>query len=95
MMTKERNYYDREFKKKAVELSFARGNAREIAEELGINPDLLYRWRREETYRPPYSVVFHSGPLGILEEESILFLPLYFAGSFIQFGVELENLKKH
>lgn len=47
MMTQERQKYDREFKQKAVELSFARGNAREIAEELGIAPDLLYRWRRE------------------------------------------------
>jgi len=46
-MTQERQKYDREFKQKAVELSFARGNAREIAEELGIRPELLYRWRRE------------------------------------------------
>jgi transposase len=47
MMTQVRQKYDREFKRKAVELSFARGNAREIAEELGIRPELLYRWRRE------------------------------------------------
>ena len=47
MMTQERKVYDREFKQKAVELSYARGNAREIAEELGIHPELLYRWRRE------------------------------------------------
>jgi len=47
MMTRERQKYDREFKQKAVELSFARGNAKEIAEELDIRPELLYRWRRE------------------------------------------------
>lgn len=47
MMTQERTFYDREFKQKAVELSYARGNVREIAEELGIRPELLYRWRRE------------------------------------------------
>ena len=47
MMIKERQSYDREFKQKAVELSFARGNAKEIAEELGILSELLYRWRRE------------------------------------------------
>ena len=47
MMTKQRQKYDREFKQKAVELSFARGNAKEIAEELDIRPELLYRWRRE------------------------------------------------
>jgi len=46
-MTKERTFYDREFKQKAVELSYARGNTKEIAEELGIRVELLYRWRRE------------------------------------------------
>ena len=46
-MTQQRQFYDREFKKKAVELSFARDNTKEIAEELGIRPELLYRWRRE------------------------------------------------
>ncbi|MFO7889746.1 MAG: transposase [bacterium] len=48
MMTQERTFYDREFKQKAVELSYARGNVKEIAEELGIRPELLYRWRREQ-----------------------------------------------
>ena len=46
-MTQKRQKYDREFKRKAVELSFARGNAKEIAEELDIRQELLYRWRRE------------------------------------------------
>ena len=47
MMIIARQSYDREFKQKALELSFARGNAKEIAEELGIRPELLYQWRRE------------------------------------------------
>jgi transposase len=47
MMTQERIFYDREFKQKAGELSYARGNTKEIAEELGIRVELLYRWRRE------------------------------------------------
>jgi len=47
MMTQERQKYDRDFNQKAVELPLARGNAREIAEEFGVNPELLYRWRRE------------------------------------------------
>jgi transposase len=50
MMTKTRKKYDKEFKQKAVELSAARGKAAEIAEELGIKPDLLYRWRREYSH---------------------------------------------
>jgi len=47
MMTKIRKKYDKDFKQKAVELSYSRGNAKEIAIELGIPPELLYRWRRE------------------------------------------------
>ena len=35
------------FKRKAVELSYASGKVKEVAEELGIGPELLYRWRRE------------------------------------------------
>ncbi len=47
-MSKTRNRYDATFKSKAVELSYARGNVREVAEELGLDPVLLYRWRREK-----------------------------------------------
>jgi len=47
MMTKKRTNYDRDYKEKLVELSHARGNAKKVAEEYGIAPELLYRWRRE------------------------------------------------
>jgi transposase len=46
-MATRRNSYDASFKAKAVELSHVRGNARAVAEELGIPAELLYRWRRE------------------------------------------------
>ena len=46
-MNQNRKKYDKEFKQKAVELSYARGNAKEIADELGIGHGLLYRWRKE------------------------------------------------
>ena len=46
-MNQNRKKYDKEFKQKAVELSYARGNAKEIADELGIDQGLLYRWRKE------------------------------------------------
>jgi len=46
-MKNKRKTFDREFKQKAVELSYSRGNAREVAQELGISPELLYRWRVE------------------------------------------------
>lgn len=47
MMEQKRRSYDREFKQTAVELSYAKGNAMETAHELGISPELLYRWRKE------------------------------------------------
>jgi len=44
----------------------------------------LYR----ESYQPSWSVVFHSGQTGILENEKIIFLPLYFAGAFARYGIK-------
>jgi hypothetical protein len=48
----------------------------------------LYR----ETYQPSYSVVFHSGKTGVLKNEKIVFLPLYFASAFAKFGIDFEIL---
>jgi len=49
-MSNERNGYDRSFKIHAVSLSYERENIKELADELGIPPTLLYRWRRK--FRP-------------------------------------------
>jgi transposase len=46
-MTKHRRIFDREFKLKAVELSYARDNIKDLAHELDIRPELIYRWRSE------------------------------------------------
>lgn len=43
----------------------------------------LYR----ETYQSLWSVVFHAGQAGVLENEKIIFLPIYFAGAFARFGI--------
>lgn len=51
-MAETRKSYSKEFKEKAVELSNIRGNAREIASELGIRSELLYRWRAEAKNSP-------------------------------------------
>jgi hypothetical protein len=40
------------------------------------------------TYQPSWSVVFHAGKPGVLKDEKIVFLPLYFAGAFAQSGME-------
>ncbi|MCI1785265.1 MAG: transposase [Bacteroidales bacterium] len=46
-MKKERTHYDKSFKENAVKLSIERKNISDLAQELGIKPFLLYRWRKE------------------------------------------------
>ena len=46
-MTKQPTKYSRDFKQKLGELSNARGNAKQVAEECDLSTELLYRWRRE------------------------------------------------
>ncbi len=46
-MKEKRTVYDRKFKEEAVRLSYERKNVIDLSRELGINPELLYRWRRE------------------------------------------------
>jgi len=51
-MAETRKIYSKEFKQKAVELSNVRGNVQEIARELGVSAELIYRWRKEFTSNP-------------------------------------------
>ena len=45
-----RKKYDEEFKKNAVKLSYASPKAvREIAKDLGVGENVLYRWRKKYT----------------------------------------------
>ncbi|MDD2283954.1 MAG: transposase [Paludibacter sp.] len=46
-MRKQRTHYDKTFKENAVKLSLERKNVSELAQELGVDPLLLYRWRKE------------------------------------------------
>ena len=46
-MRKKNRNYTLEFKQKAVELSYARGNVSEVCKELNIHASVLHRWRRE------------------------------------------------
>jgi len=49
MSVQNRRKYDSEFKRNAVLLTEEPGRTvREIAENLGINSDLIYRWRRQQ-----------------------------------------------
>ena len=45
----ERRTYSKEFKQEAVQLSYdSDSTIAQVAENLGIRPELLYRWRREQ-----------------------------------------------
>lgn len=66
-MKSTRKNYSKEFKQKAVELSNVRGNVQEIARELGINADFIYRWRREFNNNP--SLAFSGNGNKQLTEE--------------------------
>lgn len=66
-MKKKRKIYSKEFKQKAVELSNVRGNVQEIARELGINAEFIYRWRREFANNP--SLAFGGNGKKQLTEE--------------------------
>jgi transposase len=49
-MSDTRTKYDEEFKKNAVQLSYASPKSvREIAADLGITEGILYRWRKKYT----------------------------------------------
>lgn len=47
IMKEERRRFTKEFKLNAVELSYSRDNIVELAKELKLRPELLYRWRSE------------------------------------------------
>jgi len=55
-MAEERKKYDKTFKIKAVELSFARNNVKVVAEELGISAQQLSIWRSQ--YRENKDIAF-------------------------------------
>jgi transposase len=46
-MAEERKKYDKEFKLSVVEISFARGKVKEVAEEYGIDAQMLSTWRSQ------------------------------------------------
>lgn len=44
-MSKPRKKFSREFKLRAIELSYERESISDLAKELEVRPELLYRWR--------------------------------------------------
>ena len=67
-MKKQRTHYDKAFKENAVKLSFERKNVSELAQELGVEPFLLYRWRKE--FQNKGSLSFPGNGVQVLSEEA-------------------------
>jgi len=67
-MKKERTHYDKSFKENAVKLSIERKNVSDLAQELGIKPVLLYRWRKE--YLKEGSLSFPGNGVQTVSEEA-------------------------
>lgn len=42
-----KRHYDRMFKERAVKLSYERNNIKELAQELGVSSERIYKWRAE------------------------------------------------
>lgn len=70
-MRRERRKFTREFKLNAVELSYKRPSIAGLADELGIQPKLLYRWRSEFASYEGKSFPGNGNPR-MTEEESEL-----------------------
>ena len=45
----EKRVFDASFKRMAIDLSYARGSVKEVADELGIDPGRLSKWRQKES----------------------------------------------
>jgi len=88
-------YWAREAKNSNAEVDFILQKANDfIPIEVKDGPTgklrSLHSYRNN--YQPPYSIVFYAGKMGIISTESIIFLPLYFAGSFATYGIESIGL---
>jgi transposase len=69
-----RRKFDREFKQMVIELSNNRKDFAALASELDINPDLIYRWRREATTHPGASFPGQGNKILTEEQKEIALL---------------------
>lgn len=82
----EKRFYSKEFKTRAVQLSYQRENIKELADELGISAGRLYKWRKadKEDKVPKSHVVAKDDSLEVKELRKAL----------KEKELELEILKK-
>lgn len=54
--------FDASFKRMAIDLSYARGSVKEVAEELGIDPGRISKWRQQCS-------TVEKAPTGLTDEQ--------------------------
>ncbi len=89
-MTTTRKHYSRDFKENAVKLSYERSNISDLARELGIRSNLLYRWRDESQVKGKESFPGNGKQSVTPEHEELLELRKQLKRK----EMELEILKK-
>ena len=62
-----KKHYDRSFKERAVKLSYERDSIKDLARELGVSSERLYKWRSE--YAQHGSASFQGHGVERLSEE--------------------------
>jgi len=71
-MPKKRTVYSREFKLKAIDLSYERKESvHDVALELGLDPKLLYKWRAQFSKEKNKSFPGHGKQMLSKEEKRI------------------------
>lgn len=70
-MKKERRKFDKEFKLMTVELCLSGKPTSEVAEELGLRPELVSRWKREYQQKKDGSFSGHGKPSLTAEQAEI------------------------
>lgn len=90
MSKRQRRQYDREFKLQTVEMSKTCDNIVELARDLGLRPELIYRWRSEFEANPKHSFPGEGNKSLSPEEAEVLRL----RKALSEKEMELEILKK-
>jgi len=66
---KTRKKYSKEFKLDVIQQSYLRENIRELANELGLRPELIYKWRAVYEDRQPPEQQFPGNGVASLTPE--------------------------
>lgn len=66
-----RRTFTKEFKLDVIAQSYQRENIRELADELGIRPELIYRWRSDYEGSPEVSFPGHGNPKQSPEQQEL------------------------